>query len=128
MKRTGLIASVSATNLVKVPLRRVVLIGENIELRIVSLVVRCREVAEEVMLFDTGSTDETVQLAEEVQSQVVHYDGEHTPQALARATKAASLDDGLTPVSSRRIHVETRLLAAERQPCERRLGHPLSLP
>ena len=63
MKRTGLIASVSATNLVKVPLRRVVLIGENIELRIVSLVVRCREVAEEVVLFDTGSTDETVQLA-----------------------------------------------------------------
>ena len=96
MKRTGLIASVSATNLVKVPLRRVVLIGENIELRIVSLVVRCREVAEEVVLFDTGSTDETVQLAEEVQSQVVHFDGEHTPQALARATKAASLDDGLT--------------------------------
>ena len=93
----------SATNLVKVPLRRVVLIGENIELRIVSLVVRCREVAEEVVLFDTGSTDETVQLAEEVQSQVVHYDGEHTPQALARATKAASLDDGLTlflPVES----------------------------
>ena len=80
----------------KVPLRRVVLIGENIELRIVSLVVRCREVAEEVVLFDTGSTDETVQLAEEVQAQVVHYDGGRTPQALARATKAASLDDGLT--------------------------------
>ena len=36
------------------PLRRVVLIGENIELRIVSLVVRCREVAEDVVLFDTG--------------------------------------------------------------------------
>ena len=93
----------SATSLVKVPLRRVVLIGENIELRIVSLVVRCREVAEEVVLFDTGSTDETVQLAEEVQSLVVHYDGERTPQALARATKAASLDGGLTlflPVES----------------------------
>ena len=101
--RTGLIASVGATNLVKVPLRRVVLIGENIELRIVSLVVRCREVAEEVVLFDTGSTDETVQLAEEVKSQVVHYTGECTPQALAQATKAASLNDGLIlflPISS----------------------------
>ena len=80
----------------KVPLRRVVLIGENIELRIVSLVVRCREVAEEVILFDTGSTDETIQLAEEVQSPVVHYDDVLTPQALARAALDASINDGLT--------------------------------
>lgn len=87
----------------KVPLRRVVLIGENIELRIVSLVVRCREVADDVVLFDTGSTDETIQLAEEVQSPVVHYDGEHTPQNLARAAIEASHNDGLTlflPISS----------------------------
>ena len=87
----------------KVPLRRVVLIGENIELRIVSLVVRCREVADEVVLFDTGSTDETAQLAQEVQSPVVRYDDVLTPQALARAAIEASLDDGLTlflPISS----------------------------
>ena len=87
----------------KVPLRRVVLIGENIELRIVSLVVRCREVADEVVLFDTGSTDETAQLAQEVQSPVVRYDDALTPQALARAAIEASLDDGLTlflPISS----------------------------
>ena len=90
----------------KVPLRRVVLIGENIELRIVSLVVRCREVADEVVLFDTGSTDETAQLAQEVQSPVVRYDDVLTPQALARAAIEASLDDGLTlflPISSRWI-------------------------
>lgn len=87
----------------KVPLRRVVLIGENIELRIVSLVVRCKEVAEDVVLFDTGSTDETIQLAEEVQSPVIHYDGVLTPQDLARAAIKASLNDGLTlflPISS----------------------------
>lgn len=87
----------------KVPLRRVVLIGENIELRIVSLVVRCKEVAEDVVLFDTGSTDETIQLAEEVQSTVVHYEGECTPQDLARAAIEASHNDGLTlflPISS----------------------------
>ena len=72
------------------PLRRVVLIGENIELRIVSLVVRCREVAEDVVLFDTGSTDETAQLAEEVDTQVVHYEGALTPQNLTRAAIQAS--------------------------------------
>ena len=67
----------------KTPLRRIVLIGENIELRIVSLVVRCREVAEDVVVFDTGSTDETVQLAGEVQSRVVEYNGDLTPQHLS---------------------------------------------
>jgi len=88
---------------VKVPLRRVVLIGENIELRVVSLVVRCREVAEDVVLFDTGSTDETTQLAEEVNTQVVHYEGALTPQRLASAAINASLNDGLTlflPITS----------------------------
>ena len=87
----------------KVPLRRVVLVGENIELRIVSLVVRCREVAEDVVLFDTGSTDETTQLAEEVQTQVIRYDDALTPQGLARAAIGASLNDGLTlflPITS----------------------------
>lgn len=92
-----------STNSVKAPLRRVVLIGENIELRIVSLVVRCREVAEDVVLFDTGSTDETTQLAEEVHTPVVHYEGALTPQNLTRAAIQASLNDGLTlflPITS----------------------------
>ena len=87
----------------KVPLRSVVLVGENIELRIVSLVVRCREVAEDVVLFDTGSTDETTQLAEEVQTQVIRYDDALTPQGLARAAIGAPLNDGLTlflPITS----------------------------
>ena len=103
LERTGFIALERSTNSVKVPLRRVVLIGENIELRIVSLVVRCREVAEDVVLFDTGSTDETTQLAEEVDTQVVHYKDDLTPQRLARAAIQASLNDGLTlflPITS----------------------------
>ena len=85
------------------PLERVVLIGRDIELRIVSLIVRCREVANEVILFDTGSNDETVDLAHEVNCKVVHHDGEITPQLLAKALMSLESFDGLTlflPISS----------------------------
>lgn len=85
------------------PLERVVLIGRDIELRIVSLIVRCREVANEVLLFDTGSNDETVELANEVNCKVVHHDGEITPQLLAKALMSLEDFDGLTlflPISS----------------------------
>jgi len=78
------------------PLQRVVLIGRDIELRIVSLIVRSREVANEVVLFDTGSNDETVELAIEVGSAVVHHDGDLTPQALAKALMGLDSNDGLT--------------------------------
>ena len=85
------------------PLERVVLIGRDIELRIVSLIVRCREVANEVLLFDTGSNDETVELANEVNCKVVHHDGEITPQLLAESLMSLEAFDGLTlflPISS----------------------------
>ena len=78
------------------PLDRVVLIGGDIELRIVSLVVRCREVADEVVLFDTGSTDETVQLADEVNCQVVQFSDAITPQKLAEAAVENGCVDGLS--------------------------------
>lgn len=78
------------------PLDRVVLIGGDIELRIVSLVVRCREVADDVVLFDTGSTDETVQLAHEVNCQVVQFSDAMTPQKLAQAAVGSGCDEGLT--------------------------------
>jgi len=77
------------------PLERVVLIAEDIELRIVSLIVRCREIANEIVLFDTGSTDETVDLAKEVGCSVVDYAGPLTPQALAQHAESNGLDDGL---------------------------------
>ena len=72
------------------------LIGGDIELRIVSLVVRCREVADNVVLFDTGSTDETVQLAHEVNCQVVQFSDAITPQKLAEAAVESGCVDGLT--------------------------------
>ena len=78
------------------PLDRVVLIGGDIELRIVSLVVRCREVADEVVLFDTGSTDETVQLAHEVNCRVVQFSDTVTPQKLAEAAVESGFVDGLS--------------------------------
>ena len=78
------------------PLDRVVLIGGDIELRIVSLVVRCREVADEVVLFDTGSTDETVQLAHEVNCRVVQFSDTLTPQKLAEAAVESGCVDGLS--------------------------------
>ena len=78
------------------PLERVVLIGRDIELRIVSLVVRCREVAQHIALFDTGSNDETVELATEVGCEVHHYDGDLSPQSLVCALNSANMNGGQT--------------------------------
>lgn len=89
---------------VSAPLERVVLIGRDIELRIVSLIVRCREVANEVILFDTGSNDETVDLAHEVGCKVVHHNGDLVPQHLAKAVLSLESFDGLTlclPITAR---------------------------
>ena len=88
---------------VSLPLERVVLIAKDIELRIVSLVVRCREIANEIVLFDTGSADETVDLAKEVGCSVLDYSGAITPQALAQHAEANGLADGLVlflPITS----------------------------
>ncbi len=78
------------------PLERVVLLGRDIELRIVSLIIRCREVAKNVLFFDTGSNDETVELATEVGCEVVHHDAEITPQNLSKALLSLDAHDGLT--------------------------------
>ena len=42
---------------------RIVLIAKDIELRIVSLIVRAREGADEVVLLDLGSSDSTAEYA-----------------------------------------------------------------
>ncbi len=52
---------------------RIVLLGKDFELRFVSLVVRARELAEEVVLFDLGSVDETLDLAKKVDCRIVNY-------------------------------------------------------
>ena len=86
------------------PLSRVVLIGQDIELRIVSLVVRSKEVASEVVLFDTGSGDETIQLAEEVGCAVFPYNGDLSPQSVTRFALKSGIEwNGATlflPISS----------------------------
>lgn len=55
---------------------RVVLMGSDFELRLVSLVVRAREMSEDVLILDLGSKDSTVDLAREVGCKVVRFDGE----------------------------------------------------
>lgn len=55
---------------------RVVYVGRDIELRIISLLVRAGEIADEVILVDTGSKDRTIQLAEEFGCKVLHCGAE----------------------------------------------------
>ena len=50
--------------------------GSDFELRLVSLVVRAREMSEDVLILDLGSKDSTVDLAREVGCKVVRFDGE----------------------------------------------------
>ena len=57
-------------------LDRLVLVGRDIELRIVSLIIRAREAAHRVIFINTGSNDETVELAHEVNCEVYHYTGD----------------------------------------------------
>jgi len=83
-------------------LSRVVLIGQDIELRIVSLIVRCREVAEEVLLFDTGSVDDTLVLAREVDCEIIRFAERPSPSGLCRVLQSEGHSEGVTlfiPVS-----------------------------
>ena len=63
---------------------RVVLMGKDFEIRLVSLVVRARENSDEVILLDLGSTDGTTELAEKIDCPVHKYDGEINAPALAK--------------------------------------------
>ena len=55
---------------------RIVLMGKDFELRLVSLVVRARELAEDVMILDLGSSDDTLELAEEIDCRVLNHEAE----------------------------------------------------
>ncbi len=63
---------------------RIVLMGRDFELRVVSLIVRSLEIAEEVVLLDLGSEDDTVELAKKVDCKVISYDGEVDAPSLAK--------------------------------------------
>ena len=72
---------------------RLVYVGRDIELRIISLLVRAQEVAEEVILIDMGSTDRTVDLANEFGCQVLNYnDDDLSAPKLAKLIASSSID------------------------------------
>lgn len=75
---------------------RIILMAKDIELRIVSLIVRAREGADEVVLLDLGSSDSTVEYANEVDCQVLRYTSELSAQNIA----SYLLDSSLTPIDS----------------------------
>jgi len=77
-------------------LDRLVLVGRDIELRIVSLIVRAREAAHRVIFIDTGSNDETVELAQEVDCDVYHYTGEIIAQDICTYLLKESESEGKT--------------------------------
>ena len=72
---------------------RLIYVGRDIELRIISLLVRAQEVAEEVILIDLGSTDRTVDLANDFGCQVLNYnDDDLTAPKLAKLIASSSID------------------------------------
>lgn len=75
---------------------RIVLMARDIELRLVSLVVRGREGADEVVLMDLGSNDSTVEYAEEIGCDVLHFKGEVNIQNIT----SFLLDSNLEPMDS----------------------------
>ena len=75
---------------------RIILMAKDIELRIVSLIVRAREGADEVVLLDLGSSDSTVEYANEVDCQVLRYTSELSAQNIA----SYLLESELTPIDS----------------------------
>ena len=54
---------------------RLIYVGRNIELRIISLLVRAKEIAQEVVFVDTGSTDRTIEYAKEFGCEIMKYSG-----------------------------------------------------
>ncbi len=75
---------------------RIVLIAKDIELRIVSIIVRAREGSDEVILLDHGSTDSTAEYAAEVGCKVLNFNHDINIQSIA----SFLLDGNLDPIDS----------------------------
>ena len=86
-----------------VPLR-IVLVGKDIDLRVVSLIVRAREIADEVVFLDLGSNDTTVELAEEVGCKTLHYTSTFDAVHLAKFLHQCQLEAAKTTLA---IHITT---------------------
>ena len=54
---------------------RIVLMSKDFELRLVSLVIRARELADDVVLLDLGSSDSTIEMANKVDCRVINHEG-----------------------------------------------------
>ncbi|MAV44282.1 MAG: hypothetical protein CMA30_07400 [Euryarchaeota archaeon] len=74
------------------PGARIILLGRDLELRIISLIVRAREISQEVVFFDLGSKDETIELADEVGCPVYSLDSEPSGQDLSKYILQSDLD------------------------------------
>ena len=75
---------------------RIILMARDIELRLVSLVVRAREGAAEVVLMDLGSNDSTVEYAQEIGCEVLHFNNEVNIQNIT----SFLLDSNLEPIDT----------------------------
>jgi hypothetical protein len=73
---------------------RIVYVGKDIELRIISLLVRAQEISQEVVFVDLGSSDSTIELAEEFGCQVLNYGGPLNACDLAKFMNKSSLSSG----------------------------------
>ena len=72
---------------------RVVYVGRDIELRIISLLVRAQEISQEVVLVDLGSSDSTIELAEDFGCQVLNYGNQLNACDLAKFLSNSSLSE-----------------------------------
>lgn len=75
---------------------RIILLGRDLELRIISIIVRAREVSQEVVFFDLGSNDLTVELAEEFDCRVYHYSSEVGCKEVSKYILESNLDQEMT--------------------------------
>lgn len=76
---------------------RLIYVGSNIELRIISLLVRAKEIAQEIAFVDTGSTDRTIEFAKEFGCNVMEYSGDDdTAPKLAQFLKNSDLSENFS--------------------------------
>ena len=76
---------------------RLIYVGCNIELRIISLLVRAKEIAQEVVFVDTGSSDRTIEFAEEFGCVVMKYPANDTKaHLLAKFLSLSNLNGNLS--------------------------------
>ena len=73
---------------------RIVYVGKDIELRIISLLVRGQEISQEVVFVDLGSNDSTIELAEEFGCRVLNYGEQLNACDLAKFMAKSSLESG----------------------------------